>query len=847
MANIPFKSITFPGLANKYQVPEISNDLMTQGKAADSAKVGAEFDKVKADLDDIQEGIECAIVTPNSGGTNSGVTFEAQNDGTIKAYGTGTGTRRYLCLNGQNTFAVNSTAFNKTLELGRYKIEMSTIGTLSTNISLQYTYSTFASGIVAVSTVTPNATIDFTQAVMLGLTFGSGTNFGTEENPTYISISIKKYTAVDEIARKQFEKIDYIEDATDGLSSNAKMLSFGNSILTGSVAIDGSYDHLSSYENTPYGCIARSLGISKNNVTHTLMDSTGIVHDVGRGSFRTVIKNTDLTGCDYLLTQFSSTDLNDKTIGTLDDTSDSDSLAGAVIDIVNYMKTSNSLCQLILISAPPVSYNYTGRSVFTHVYSGGNNVLELDKLMHELANKYRFLYVDWQGLNLSYYYQDYTDGYNVHANNEETYRTMGDYLAANVMYVQSNFKDKFKSDKAYGMDIVKAQGSFNTNTHNGITFTWDREKQSCTVSGTATARASNNIYSEQKYLPDGINPGDNIIVRFHADSSKVYPRSIFWDDTATEISNTPMTTDIPICVPENAVGWTLRLNVESGNTLTNVHVDRIQAVKIHAKKMDVPLIVSFVDDDTTADQYVTRFHDNCCHNGVVGNFAVITKHIDDGDTTLSKMLDYQDEGFGMLLHCYVQVPDGTNYWTASPRTKTQINQCRANLIQGLQYMRNNGFINYGHWITPGGHHEDELVQIAKQLGFKNLISTQNGRENALQDCDRWFIKRVSLKHDDTSSSMTLAKVKEYIDTAVSNGGGWLIITTHFNEGWKNLTGADAWDDTLDANGYPIGYPRFNEMVQYALSKGMVPMSVPEAWEYYSPILEANYAEVTVAN
>ena len=62
MANISFKSITFPGLANKYQVPEISNDLMTQGKAADSKATGdalsaledqfsEETDKIKADLD----------------------------------------------------------------------------------------------------------------------------------------------------------------------------------------------------------------------------------------------------------------------------------------------------------------------------------------------------------------------------------------------------------------------------------------------------------------------------------------------------------------------------------------------------------------------------------------------------------------------------------------------------------------------------------------------------------------------------------------------------------------------------------------------------------------------------
>lgn len=61
MANIPFKSITFPGLPNKYTVPEISNDLMTAGKAADAKATGdalsaledqfsEETDKLKADL-----------------------------------------------------------------------------------------------------------------------------------------------------------------------------------------------------------------------------------------------------------------------------------------------------------------------------------------------------------------------------------------------------------------------------------------------------------------------------------------------------------------------------------------------------------------------------------------------------------------------------------------------------------------------------------------------------------------------------------------------------------------------------------------------------------------------------
>jgi molybdopterin converting factor small subunit len=72
MANIPFKSITFPGLPNKYTVPEISNDLMTAGKAADAKATGdalsaledqfsEETDKLKADLEDNVNDLNAAL------------------------------------------------------------------------------------------------------------------------------------------------------------------------------------------------------------------------------------------------------------------------------------------------------------------------------------------------------------------------------------------------------------------------------------------------------------------------------------------------------------------------------------------------------------------------------------------------------------------------------------------------------------------------------------------------------------------------------------------------------------------------------------------------------------------
>lgn len=51
MANVPLKSITFPGLPDKYTVPVVDNTLTTTGAAADAKKVGDELTDLKADLD----------------------------------------------------------------------------------------------------------------------------------------------------------------------------------------------------------------------------------------------------------------------------------------------------------------------------------------------------------------------------------------------------------------------------------------------------------------------------------------------------------------------------------------------------------------------------------------------------------------------------------------------------------------------------------------------------------------------------------------------------------------------------------------------------------------------------
>lgn len=74
MANIPLKTLTFPGLDDIYTVPQISPDLATAGAAADSAETGRQIGLLKADLGDVS-----ADITNIIGGTEPANYEEGKN------------------------------------------------------------------------------------------------------------------------------------------------------------------------------------------------------------------------------------------------------------------------------------------------------------------------------------------------------------------------------------------------------------------------------------------------------------------------------------------------------------------------------------------------------------------------------------------------------------------------------------------------------------------------------------------------------------------------------------------------------------------------------------------------
>lgn len=90
MADKPLKSITFPGLADKYMIPEIDSTLTQQGEAADAKKTGDEVSDIrntlstKADQDDLAS-LNLTGTTNTSGSTITLGTFFYLNGTLVRA------------------------------------------------------------------------------------------------------------------------------------------------------------------------------------------------------------------------------------------------------------------------------------------------------------------------------------------------------------------------------------------------------------------------------------------------------------------------------------------------------------------------------------------------------------------------------------------------------------------------------------------------------------------------------------------------------------------------------------------------------------------------------------------
>ena len=398
-----------------------------------------------------------------------------------------------------------------------------------------------------------------------------------------------------------------------------------------------------------------------------------------------------------------------------------------------------------------------------------------------------------------------------------------------------------------------------------ISIKWDGLES---VKVTGTMSPAWNVYSQRIYysaseLPDGIKAGDKLYISFdnndllEQNRGKLVVKSLcltvmfFFNNSPSDRTTSQFVYDsVELDVPKNATGMQIMLRVQRGQSAITLNPDGTYTItyeydidaelanfvissknvtlnildKINRKNM--PCLVSFIDDDAASDLFCSRYFNACMHNGITGAYAVQTDLLDD-TTTTSQMLEYEEQGMGMLTHCSIQ----TSIYRAD--SEERLKACMVDLAKAKRKMRDFGFLTYNHFVIPYGTKSDDLRDIARYLGFESAISTSDNIMNRLTDDDRYYIKRFGYAPQSdylTNANSDYNKVLKLIGDMVKLGAGWVVITTHLCDDWSGVEyrwTTYPYDTTLDSNGYEVGYTEFNDLVTAIKATGakIVPYTV----------------------
>lgn len=224
-------------------------------------------------------------------------------------------------------------------------------------------------------------------------------------------------------------------------------------------------------------------------------------------------------------------------------------------------------------------------------------------------------------------------------------------------------------------------------------------------------------------------------------------------------------------------------------------------------------IITVIDDDTLTPESVTRFHDVCRTNGIIGTYACIASRGVHDPSIFTLLHQYEAEGFHITTHCY----DQQEFYRTESRDAAKV---IADLELAKEIFEAEGFQDMAYFVAPYGSRDKGLQDIVRNRGYRCLISNaipeimdNHGRQN------RYAIPRFGLNATD-DPQRKMSRLKELIDrTARSNG--WLLVGTHIYSGWT--------DELLDT--------RFREFVNYAKSKGLRFVTLKEGFAHYEPVFE----------
>lgn len=158
-----------------------------------------------------------------------------------------------------------------------------------------------------------------------------------------------------------------------------------------------------------------------------------------------------------------------------------------------------------------------------------------------------------------------------------TYSSAGDAVREQVKALQYQQTD-FNCIDILGY-AKKTSGS-----SNAVSFTWNDNK--CTVYGTATGQAINNIWANTGALPAWLVPGKKYRVKFNTTTSKFSLKVWFYRSGSYYVGYS-VTSDRVIEVPTVATGLVVRLQVDSGGVVNETVEPQILSAYTNEELYDI--------------------------------------------------------------------------------------------------------------------------------------------------------------------------------------------------------------------------------------------------------------------
>ena len=209
---------------------------------------------------------------------------------------------------------------------------------------------------------------------------------------------------------------------------------------------------------------------------------------------------------------------------------------------------------------------------------------------------------------------------------------------------------------------------------------------------------------------------------------------------------------------------------------------------------------TIVDDDAANIEAIASVKRLADKKGIKVSYAVCANKLLKDSAIVRVLLDYQNQGHHICNH---SLTHNSAVWK-----NPQISDVRYEIERSEAVLDSLGFIHHNYLVYPYGKFSDTVYSwmIPLVSSTFNMAFESRGYSNDLSAMNRYCIARFPLrKHDN------LFVVKRVIDNADVNGH-WLVFLNH--------------------SGISRDYSeeRLEEVIDYCQKKGMVSITIQEAWE-----------------